>query len=127
MASPLLIIRSPISKQWGAKKSEIADNVSGQPNRIMNTTEYILYLMNVCFIYSPSPFPVEPVSCLTRNIPLPSSILFELLIPITLFGLGLTLPDRPSCLVGLILRVGVSPPPVSCLAIMSIPLPAPVN
>jgi hypothetical protein len=70
---------------------------------------------------------VCPVICLIRNIPRPSSILIALLIPITLLGRG-RIPDLaiPSCFVGLILRVGLKPPPVSCLKIPS-PPPIPVN
>ena len=47
--------------------------------------------------------------------------------PITLFGRG-RMPGFiiPSCFVGLILRVGLNPPPVSCLKIDS-PLVIPVT
>ena len=70
------------------------------------------------------PFVVEPVNCFTRYIPRPSSILPKLLIPITLLGRGR--PPEPNCFVGLMLRVGLKPPPVSCLNIGS-PPPIPVN
>ena len=63
-----------------------------------------------------------PVICLTRYIPLPSSVLFEILVPMTLFGLGR--PEAPAplqklppiCFVGLMLLVGLNPPPVSCFS-----------
>jgi hypothetical protein len=63
-----------------------------------------------------------------RNIPLPSSTLLRAVLkPITLFGRG-RMPSfiMPSCFVGLILRVGLNPPPVSCLKIDS-PVVTPVN
>lgn len=72
--------------------------------------------------------PLAPVSCLTRNIPRPSSMLLVFLIPITLFGRGLIPlpPNIPNCFVGLILLVGFKPPPTICLRGPE-SLPIPVN
>ena len=91
------------------------------------------------FMHGPHAPAVDvPVSCRTKNIPLPSSTLLLFLnvrIPSALFGLGrspivgfdgLTLR---SCFVGLMLRVGgsVPPPPVVWRASGSLPPPMPVN
>lgn len=72
------------------------------------------------------PLDEAPVSCRTRNIPLPSSMLFVFRIPMTLFGRGLGF-ELMSCFVGLILRVGFKPPPVICLNSAASPPAAPVN
>lgn len=70
---------------------------------------------------------VDPVICLTRKTPRPSSVLLDVRIPITLLGRGrFPLHMSPNCLVGLMLRVGLNPPPVSCLKRTSSPA-KPVN
>jgi len=80
---------------------------------LQNTTLYTQYHAKLNLL-------VSPVICRTRYIPRPSSMLLDDRIPITLLGRGRAplvniAPADPSCLVGLMLRVGIILPATYCL------------